>query len=400
MALIKNCTLYFPIEKPPLKEVFPAGRTDGGVFKAATWFDFDSDAGPVRLVLQHANLSEHLRGFRAYVAQLQNGGKSRAEAQALIKATKSAVGVILPNPVAHDSVVMEALLSTLHRFGGFMFVADSIMLPDGNFVVGPMAKRDEPGPESESDLRKVDPAEFKHQGAIEGMDSERIEKREKIYCQLAERGFKCARRLPLYRGDDKQDILRPLEEIAARLLALNALFLLVSAPDNIAATDRLQAFVDRNELLGHLTAAERAIFSLKRSEANSAHSATIGWRLENMWALSWILGFDPAPPFFQGQIPSEITRSMIMGFLPNLDATIGHFLQSTHSRSRTPEEVGAQEDLYYCVHNAVRSAQLGSDTVPHNFHPVRDGGAIHERRHVFTWAMSPNQTWEETDLST
>ena len=34
------------------------------------------------------------------------------------------------------------------------------------------------------------------------------------------------------------------------------------------------------------------------------------------------------------------------------------------------------EDVFYCAHNAVRSAQTGSTTsVPKDFHPVRDGGA-------------------------
>jgi hypothetical protein len=59
------------------------------------------------------------------------------------------------------------------------------------------------------------------------------------------------------------------------------------------------------------------------------------------------------------------------------------------------------EDLFYCVHNAVRSAQLGhADRVPEGFHPVRDGGCIHERRHALTWTLSPGVDWDDTDLST
>ena len=187
-------------------------------------------------------------------------------------------------------------------------------------------------------------------------------------------------------------------QIAGRLLALNALFLFVSAPEDIAKTDRIHAFVDRNSLLDHLTSDERVILSLPRDDANLTHSANIGWRLENMWALAWILGFNPAPPFFQGQIPNEITRQMIVEFLPDLDSTIYHFLENIHSR--TAEEAGQQEDLYYCAHNAVRSAQMGEDSVPHSFHPIRDGGVVHERRHALTWSMSPSTPWNDTDLST
>ena len=60
----------------------------------------------------------------------------------------------------------------------------------------------------------------------------------------------------------------------------------------------------------------------------------------------------------------------------------------------------ALEDLFYCAHNAARSAQLGSKTAPDGFNPVIGGGVIHERRHALTWATSPGTAWDDTDLST
>ena len=83
--MITNCSLYFPIKKPLFKSVFPKGRSDGGLFRQATWFEYDSGGHTIRLTLQHDDLAEHLRGFRAYVAQLPNSGKARAQAQELIK---------------------------------------------------------------------------------------------------------------------------------------------------------------------------------------------------------------------------------------------------------------------------------------------------------------------------
>jgi hypothetical protein len=394
--MITNCALYFPIDKPHFKSVFPKGRSDGGLFRQATWFEYDSGAGVVRLKLQHPDLAEHLRGFRAYVAQLPNSGKARAEAQDLIGQTRASVGVILPGPVGPDSAAFSSLMMLLQRFGGFMFVGDSIMLPNGRFVVGPLA---DDGDEKDSvqTIRPVNPADCRHKGPTEGVAPTRIAAREHVYQLLAERGFRCTRSLPLYRSEDQKNTIRPLEEIAGRLLALKALFLWVSA-ESIAGSERLRRFVDRNGLQEHLTSEERAIFSLPRGQANALHANTIGWRLENMWALGWILGFDPAPPFFQGQLPNEIVESVISNFLPNLDGVIADFVNTV--RARTPDEVAHLEDVYYCAHNAVRSAQMGADTVPSEFHPVRDGGAIHERRHTLTWSLSPGVDWEDTDLST
>lgn len=67
---------------------------------------------------------------------------------------------------------------------------------------------------------------------------------------------------------------------------------------------------------------------------------------------------------------------------------------------RKDAEVDALEDLFYCAHNAVRSAQLGHDTVPPGFHAVVDGGVVHERRHALPWALSLGVAWDDTDLST
>ena len=64
-------------------------------------------------------------------------------------------------------------------------------------------------------------------------------------------------------------------------------------------------------------------------------------------------------------------------------------------------DIIALEDLFYCAHNAVRSAQTGeAGTVPSGFHPVNNGGVVHERRHGLTWLISAGVAWDDTDLST
>jgi len=291
-------------------------------------------------------------------------------------------------------------MNLVQKYNGFMFVGDSILLPDGTFLVGPLAEQDESLEHPEEPMPvEVDSGAYRHEGPTDGMDPARVAMRERHYLMLAERGFHCARWMPLYRNDDGIDKIRPLCEIAALAMALDALFLLFAAPKDTIATEDLKGFLVRNELQQWLTPEELAILRLSRKKANQQHADNIGWRLENMWALCWILGFEPAPTFYTGQIPQEITHPMLMEFLPGMDGTIDDVLAK--ATPRTAEEVGEMEDLFYCAHNAVRSAQTGhSDAVPADFHPVIAGGAIHERRHSLTWALSPDVDWEETDLST
>jgi len=191
---------------------------------------------------------------------------------------------------------------------------------------------------------------------------------------LKKLGFKVAPSLPTKRENDG---LRPAKEIAARFVALRALFLWVSSPDPMKRADVKSA----------LTPDERRMYALPRAKAR-AFTDTIGWRLENMWPLAWIVGFEPKPPVSGEMIDGKTIRAMLFDFEPSAKA------------ARTEAEVLDLEDLFYCAHNAARSAQLGGKTVPKGFHPIAGTGVIHERRHALTWATSPRTKWDDTDLST
>jgi hypothetical protein len=192
--------------------------------------------------------------------------------------------------------------------------------------------------------------------------------------------------------------LRPHAEVAARLMALDALFTWVAFPEKAVAADRVEGYIDRNRLRDWLTADESAIIDLPRAEAHESHVDNIGWKLENMWALAWVLGFEPEPGLEASQVREDVTRRMFFECLPGLGGTVDDFLAKVSPRS-TPEVV-TLEYRFYCAHNAVRSAQLGGDTVPAGFHPIMHGGAVHERRHSLSWCLAPNVAWDETDLST
>ena len=219
--------------------------------------------------------------------------------------------------------------------------------------------------------------------------------RNQTFHDLATLGFRPARWLPL---PDLDRSLRPAHQVAARLMALDALFTWVAFPKATVDSQRIVDYVDRNQLRDWLTEDEAAILDLSRRKAHATHGDNIGWKLENMWPLAWALGFDPEPTLEAAQIDDEVIRSLLHDVLPGLSTTIDDLL--ARADPRPPSAVIALEDRFYCAHNAVRSAQLGRDTVPPGFHPVIHGGAVHERRHALTWCLAPDVPWDETDLST
>jgi hypothetical protein len=207
---------------------------------------------------------------------------------------------------------------------------------------------------------------------------------------LKKAGFHVAPSLPVLRGNTA---LRPLGEIASRLMALDALFTWVSQLK--VQEERVRAYAERSRLPAWMTTEERAVWNLGRRKAHDEHVDVIGWRLENMWPLAWILGFSREPSI-DGEMISEVVIRAMGGFLPKM--AVDDLL--SRAKPRREAEVLALEDLFYCAHNAARSAQLGGDTVPPDFDPIASGGVVHERRHALTWATSPGVAWDDTDLST
>ena len=136
-----------------------------------------------------------------------------------------------------------------------------------------------------------------------------------------------------------------------------------------------------------------------RAGAKEKHGDTIGWRMENLWPLAWVLGFSQEPSFSGELVGESVMKPLIDDFLPRWDSDPEAWIRQ--AKPRPTADIVALEDLFYCAHNAARSAQLGrAGVAPLGFDPIMNAGAIHERRHSLTWVLSPGIAWDDTDLST
>ena len=383
--MIEACAIYLPVDAVDFKRLLPGGRTNGGFFSRVTRYDYPSPDGLLQLnVMAAEEIAQHLRGLNGYVLQLENTDLAKARAQDLIAGVCTVVGVVLENPIDETSEAFRRLRAFASGLGGFIFVRDSILTADG-YLVGPMSRPT--AAMTPAATVQIDPGDREpappHLDAI----------RERSIVALKTAGFECAPGLPL------SDTLspRPAEEIAARLGALATLFYYVAASEDQIPEAELRSTLEEQGLGSALTGAEHRIMAMPRALAHRTNGDTIGWKTENMWPLAWVLGFEPAPSLERRQLTADEIRSLL-DFAPGTNGTVAAFL-ATHEM-RSAADIAAMEDLFYCAHNAVRSAQLGSPTVPSDFDPIADGGAVHERRHALTWMLSPGVDWDDTDLST
>lgn len=206
-----------------------------------------------------------------------------------------------------------------------------------------------------------------------------------------EAGFKPASSLPT----EFERQLRPTLEIAKRLNAIKALVVWLMVPQESLSDEKILNFIEQNNLKEFMSDEEKIILTLSRDDENARNS--IGWKFENAWSLAWYFGYNE-PDIYGNMMSGEEMQDILMNYTCKLDEKVEEWIKDKNKISE--ENLIKKEDLFYCLHNAVRSAQMGQDTVPSNFDPIGNGGVIHERRHSLTWMLSKGVDWDETDLST
>lgn len=206
-----------------------------------------------------------------------------------------------------------------------------------------------------------------------------------------EKGFRPASSLPWI----KEVELRPTLEIAKRLHAIKALVMWVLVPAEKLPDETIIQFINDNELGPYIAPDEQHYLDTPRGNEDAVNS--IGWKFENALPLAWYFGHGELLSS-GAMMDGDKARELFFVFSARMSERIEDWIAD--KSVKTEQEVLFQEDLFYCLHNAVRSAQLGKDTVPAGFDPMGNGGVIHENRHALTWMLSSGVSWENTDLST
>jgi hypothetical protein len=341
--------------------------------------------------------SKQLPGMFRYFLNAEVGPPP-VEVLAAIRAFRCAVTVKFSEPLGDESgpppsdpawAVVHAIATSLD---GLIFIPGALVDPAGRLVCGvqapanPNARLPRPAPPHpllSAHGALLDPASADH--------LPRPQVRRESCRRLSAAGFHTPYGLP----QNAELALRPAPEIARRVVALRALFMWVSVP--AVTDDEVDVLLESNGVFDALTESEAAIVRHPRADVHEAYGHSVGWRLENLWPLAWALGFPDAPGFADGMIQGPTIRSLV-GFGPPRGVSANEWIASASTRPLG--DLDQLEDLFYCAHHAVRSAQLGSASVPASFHPVFDGGVVHERRHASTWMLSAGVAWDETDLST
>lgn len=207
------------------------------------------------------------------------------------------------------------------------------------------------------------------------MDPETLRKRSLQVVALL--GYSTNNALPLLNDDPH---LRCAKQVVDRLLCLNAVAASAYGFDRCKAKEWLA----HEAALQFLTDAERLFV-----ERGIGESEKFKLQIEGMWALAWSLGL---------VVELDFTRSCdknFMKMLPNLKNRQSADALRSEVRQRTAIDVLAAADLAYCLHWAVRDAQVHGRMLPGKVPAY----VVEERRRALDWLLG-TEAWDQIALDT
>jgi Domain of unknown function (DUF4272) len=185
--------------------------------------------------------------------------------------------------------------------------------------------------------------------------------------------------------------LRSRGEMVGRALAMQTLFLYVSLTEDQETSEALQEHAKRNYLSLYWTPEEQYVFNLPRTEATTQYQGFVGWLLEGLWSLAWVLGYPQKPTIAQQEIPTEVARDIFLIFLPAVGTLLDDFFHTV--TVRPVDEAITLEDRLFCAHHALFLSQKGGNVLSYASKARFYDSIIAERRQALQWCLTPQKPW-------
>lgn len=179
---------------------------------------------------------------------------------------------------------------------------------------------------------------------------------------------------------DEIRLTRTADDVVDRMMVMHA----VAASAYGFDRQRARRWIDNEGLEAHLTIAESDFL-----DTGSGDRQYFANQIESMWALGWSISLFPS------LVLSAPCAETFVYELPNLKQDSRSQSLREKASIRSSSEIAMACDMAYCLHWAMRDAQL-----KHISFGLRvEDYIIVERRRAFEWLMT-NDNWDEVSLDT
>jgi hypothetical protein len=142
---VANAAIYLPYADIDLADVLAGAVATRDAAGLVDRFDVTLGGQLARFnVMPPAEVNRHLTGFTRWVGTLDEPDDRKADARLLISGAKTVLGLVAAGEFQDNPALWQALFRIVDKWDGFVFVYNSIMLPNGGVVVGPLRQDAEP----------------------------------------------------------------------------------------------------------------------------------------------------------------------------------------------------------------------------------------------------------------
>lgn len=135
-----NAAIYLPTDSPDLTKIFPGAKSDIGLFKRrASQFTVPLNGSQaVFNVMPDNDLQAHLDSFLRYIDSLDEDAQRKADASQMVRHTKCVLGLLAAQEFEDNHAIWQSLFRIADAFDGYVFVHNSLLLPSGGVIFGPL----------------------------------------------------------------------------------------------------------------------------------------------------------------------------------------------------------------------------------------------------------------------
>ena len=134
-----NAAIYLPHEELDLAAAAPWIQVVARPAPGAEHFDCLVDGDAVRFnVMTGAALTQHLRGLRGWLATQDLHPDVRTPMDAAVTRIRTTLGLRTDREFEDNHRIWECLFAVAGHYDGFVFTYNSVLLPGGEAVCGPL----------------------------------------------------------------------------------------------------------------------------------------------------------------------------------------------------------------------------------------------------------------------
>ena len=134
-----KAAIYIQQGSGDLAKVFDDVKSDQALLREPTWYDVPLGGDLVRFNLMNpADVRPHVDGLLRYIASLDQAEARKKDVSFAIDHTTVVLGLQTDREFEENHAIWQSLFRIADAYDGFVFVYESLLLPNGAVLVGPM----------------------------------------------------------------------------------------------------------------------------------------------------------------------------------------------------------------------------------------------------------------------